>query len=150
MKEIRDDIWNYYEKSWIVIPVNGDVKDGRAVMDKGLALQANERIEYLDKTLGYYIQNSGNKPVFLMGEKIIAFPVSDHWNLKANLHLIEESAKSIVETLNKDFEGEDIKIYIPKVGCGEGGLNWKDVKPILKKYLDDRFVVCDLNSDYFT
>ena len=32
------------------------------------------------------------------------------------------------------------EIYLPKVGCGNGGLKWEDVKPHLK-FLDDRFIV---------
>jgi len=35
-------------------------------------------------------------------------------------------------TKNLDFES----IIIPRPGCGNGGLNWKDIKPIVKQILD--------------
>ena len=28
-------------------------------------------------------------------------------------------------------------IAFPALGCGHGGLNWNDVKPLMKKYLED-------------
>jgi hypothetical protein len=30
------------------------------------------------------------------------------------------------------------------VGCGNGRLNWRDVRPVLEKYFDDSFTVVTL------
>ena len=35
----------------------------------------------------------------------------------------------------------------PRVGCGNGALDWKDVRPILRRYLDDRFILVSLPSE---
>ena len=37
-------------------------------------------------------------------------------------------------------------VALPRVGRGNGRLDWKDVKPILEG-LDDRFVVCYMLED---
>ena len=148
MKEIKGNIWDFHDKgNWIVISTNGTItKSGKLVMGRGVALQAKERIKYIDSTLAYYIKQFGNKPVLLMGEKIITFPVKHNWFEKADLKLIEISAKSLIKSLNSMTFTQEDKIYLPRVGCMNGGLDWKDVKPILEKYLDERFVVCDINA----
>jgi hypothetical protein len=34
------------------------------------------------------------------------------------------------------------EVYLPQLGCSNGQLKWKDVKPLMEKYLlDERFIV---------
>jgi hypothetical protein len=33
------------------------------------------------------------------------------------------------------------EIILPQLGCGSGGLAWRDVRPLIAPILDDRFVV---------
>lgn len=148
MMEATGDIWDYYNQgNWIVIPTNGTVKrNGEAVMGRGLALQAKSRFPQLSFALGRFINAYGNV-VFVSNLqnrefrsiKLITFPVKNHWKETASLHLIERSCNQLVYVAPQNF-----LIYLPKVGCGNGRLDWKNVKPILEERLDDRFIVVSL------
>jgi hypothetical protein len=145
MKEIYvDNIWNAWNKGFcIVIPTNGFVKkNGECVMGRGLALQAKERFPDLPKRLGHRIGEFGNVVFIFREYRLLTFPVKHKkWWEKADLKLIEKSAKELQEIFKYNLCGIPTPVYLPKVGCGNGKRNWTDVKPILEKYLDDRFIV---------
>jgi len=142
MKEVSGNIWDYHNKGdWIAITTNGDVKsNGEAVMGKGVALQAKRRFPELPYELGQAIKVYGNRVILLDGmmkvRKIFSFPVKHHWWEKASLELIKESAENLAAIL-----ATSSVLYTVRPGCGNGGLDWKDVKPILEEYFDDRFVI---------
>ena len=141
MKEVTGNIWDYYDKgNWIVITTNGTVKaNGEAVMGRGVALQAKERFPGLALTLGKIIADSGNNVHWTALPKLIYFPVKYQWWGRADLNLIERSCKELVDLV--DHIGVMPICYMVRPGCGNGGLDWKDVKPILEKYLDRKSVV---------
>ena len=145
MKTIKGNIWDYWQNNcFIIIPTNGFVKkDGSLVMGKGLALQAKNTIHNIEYLLGKSIKTEGNKIFILKEARTITFPVKYNWWEKADLNLIEKSAQELKKLA--DNCSRFLPIYLPKVGCGNGKLNWKDVEPILDKYLDERFIVVDLN-----
>lgn len=58
------------------------------------------------------------------------------WMSQAQPELIMRSAE--VLSLLADSEGWK-SVVVPRPGCGAGGLDWKDVKPLLSPLLDDRF-----------
>lgn len=149
MKEIAGNIWDYYKQGhWVVITTNGTVrKDGRAVMGRGVALQAAERFPGLTEKLGQHIQKYGNVLSFSPLDHIITFPVKKEWYEKASLSLIEQSARDLWDWLNQ-ANGLPDEVYLVRPGCGNGGLAWNDVKPILKKWLDDRFIVVEIERCY--
>lgn len=133
-------------KTIVCVPTNGIVKaNGHAVMGAGMAKQANEMFPSLNlsKKLGDYLKKYGNR-VFLLGHTenfvIVNFPTKHHWKDKADLELIKKSANELF-TLCEKFKIWDC--HIPRVGCGLGGLNDKDVlealKPILSKESDTCF-----------
>lgn len=147
MKIIKGNIWDYWNNGdWIVIPTNGTIKkDDSCVMGKGLALQAKEHLRGIEYIIGAFIKRYGNNTLIICKE-IITFPVKHNWWEMADIKLIEKSCNQLLALVDTQMTKGNIieSIYLPKVGCGAGGLNWKDVEPILDKYLDERFIVVDL------
>lgn len=138
------DFWNAGE--WIVITTNGNVKkNGRAVMGKGVALEASQKCPNLSKILGEYIQEGGNQVYFFPEYKIITFPTKNNWKNDSLINLIELSAHDLLIGVNNShfFADKIERVYMPKPGCGNGNLDWKDVEPILDSYLDKRFIICE-------
>lgn len=63
------------------------------------------------------------------------------WKGVSDLTLIERSARLLVDLVDT---AKVSMLVMPRPGCGRGNLSWlRAVKPILKKYFDDRFVIVD-------
>ena len=146
MQEVKGNIWDYYYKgNWIVITTNGNTKTNReAVMGKGIALQAAQRLPGLPLFLGGMLNDFGNKVFRLDQWRIVTFPTKYNWWEKSSLDLIEVSTNELrlATSFASGLQGKSI--YLVRPGCSNGGLDWKDVKPILEKYLDDRYIVVNL------
>ncbi len=147
MKELTGDLWEV-EADARVITTNGLVKkDGRAVMGRGVAKQAAERYPWLPEWLGLSLRVIGNHVrMFLPNEGnatyLIMFPVKHNWWETANLDLIKRSAEELVTLIDGQFS-KGVTIVLSRPGCGNGGLRWEDVKPVIEPLLDDRFVVVE-------
>jgi hypothetical protein len=145
MKEIIGNIWVQAKyPAYIVIPTNGVVKhNGECVMGRGLAYQAKIKYPDLPKELGGYIKDHGNIVFVFCEYNLLTFPVKHMYNQKADISLINESAKQLREILLDKFWLSPV--YIPHVGCGNGGLLWSDVKPIIEQYFGDleNIIICD-------
>ncbi len=133
----------------IVIPTNGDInRQGKAVMGRGLALQAARRYPLLPKVFADLLRDNGNHVLDVYQPRhmptILTFPVKHHWHHIAELELIERSAQELVVKTNRLGYR---RVSLPRVGCGNGALAWKDVRPILEQYLDDRFILVSLPSE---
>lgn len=145
MLETTGNLWTT-PADWRVITTNGDVKtNGACVMGRGCALEACERFPGIDHVLGRMIQGLGNH-VHVLKEGILSFPVKHHWRDRADIELIRRSATELRDFCDGrgtgiDYRGPFYRILLPRPGCGNGGLNWTDVKPILESILDDRFAV---------
>lgn len=150
MIEAKGNMWDA-EVDAFVITTNGFVKkNGEAVMGRGCAKEASTYWPKFPKLLGNHINKNGNVVgLFTYGSfqdgmtAIFTFPVKYNWWEKADSNLIEKSCKELVNYVESIWFGKMIKIAIPRPGCGNGQLDWEDVKPILEKYLDDRFIVYD-------
>lgn len=144
----KGNIWAYEKDHLIVIPTNigWKMNGGANIMGKGLALQAEEK--YPGFALWYgqkCIQGGLKTPVLLYPEApLIAFPVKPlnpeapwlSWRNKAHLGLIEKSARELAAL------EVDRPVAVSMVGCGAGGLDMSEVRPILDKHLsDDRFTL---------
>lgn len=148
MKEVRGDIWNFHEQGhWIVIMTNSSIKkDGQAVMGKGIAYQAARKFPELPLLLADELKANGNQIFFFYNLRLITFPTKNDWREPSSLITIEVSARHLAQTVDVAATrwGFNLdEVYMVRPGCGNGGLNWKDVKPILEKYLDDRFIVVE-------
>lgn len=144
MKEIKGNIWDIAKGAIVSITTNGDVnRSGACVMGRGVAYQAAKKWPKLPFIIGELLLRGGNQPYFIDidgYEKLITFPVKHHWNQKADINLIRETAEKLSSLLlNTEFN-----VYIPRPGCGNGGLIWLDVAPILSSILDDRFWIVSL------
>ena len=153
MKEIVADLWDLWEAgAWIVVPTNGSIKkNGDAVMGAGVALQAKRRLPWLPGDIGTVIATYGNVVLVLGVDHIVTFPVKHDWKQGADLALIEASAKQLLHWFmdaNLNYVERPETVFLPWVGCGNGGLDTPDVLPVLKKYLDHHFVVVTRWQDY--
>lgn len=157
------DIWDMYDDGkTICITTNGSIKqNGAAVMGRGVAGQAKKRVWGLDIVLGKLLAKNGNvvQRIFPR-EQIFAFPVKPAWAVcrwdksnivehmqakykpgwsvpgwasTASIELIEQSAHQL--TLLRGL-GHFDEIYLPRPGCGAGGLIWDLVEPIFEDFGD--------------
>lgn len=145
MKEITGDIWDFHKQGhWIVITTNGIIKsNGRAVMGKGIALQAKERFYRLPLLLGNWIRDFGNTLGIFQDYHIVTLPTKNHWSEISDIKLIDSQCQILAKAFGFASGRQKETVYMVRPGCGLGELNWKDVKPILEKYLDDKFVVVE-------
>lgn len=65
---------------------------------------------------------------------IINFPTKGHWRSKSKLSDIEAGLADLREVIRT----RDIaSIAVPPLGCGNGGLDWRDVRPLIEATLGD-------------
>lgn len=65
---------------------------------------------------------------------IINFPTKRHWKSKARLKDIEVGLASLRQTL---LDLNVSSVAVPPLGCGNGGLEWSRVYPLIRQYLGD-------------
>lgn len=65
---------------------------------------------------------------------IINFPTKTHWRVKTRVEWVEDGLKDLVRVIRE----KDIRsIAIPPLGCGNGGLNWSDVRPLIEAAMNE-------------
>jgi len=142
MIEMAGNLWDFYKKdpeAYICITTNGFVKKtGECVMGRGVALEAKQKFPELPKLLGFLIKKFGNYVFIFPRYNIFTFPTKHKWMEDSDLKLIEKSAAHLMLYINK-FDIS--RVYLPRPGCGNGKLKWKDVKPIIENILDDRVLI---------
>lgn len=63
---------------------------------------------------------------------VLNFPTKRHWRHPSKLEWIEAGLKKFVSEHEKRGITE---ISFPRLGCGNGGLDWDDVRPLMEKHL---------------
>ncbi len=148
MNEQTGDMFqNYLEPDVLyVITTNGYVKnDQTAVMGAGVAKTATELQKNVRRILGDYILAWGNRCYLLPGN-MVSLPVKHHWKEKADEDLI---ARSLAQLRGMWIDLGRPRLYLPRPGCGNGGLSWYHVRPLVESYFgnEDRVSVWSLESE---
>jgi len=145
LEEIKGNIWNYYDKgNQIVILMSySRAKNGEVIMNKGIALQAKQKFPSLPRELSTTLSIYGDHLICDSSRKIIFFPIKYSQQEKTDLSLIKKGAQELLDLFNKHIKDYPTPIYITKSEDEENELPWKNIKNILEKYLDDRFVIVE-------
>ena len=108
------------------------------VMGKGIALQFKQAFPENYEKYCQACERGEVKPgrmfVFatgnLMGTKfIVNFPTNRHWKGKSKIEDVDRGLDSLVETIRANR----IKtIAVPPLGCGNGGLDWAEVRNLIQ------------------
>lgn len=109
------------------------------VMGKGVALEFKKRypamFEDYKKRCEKGLLKVG-QPYLWEDEtaQVLNFPTKRHWRAGSRLEDIEAGLKYLAAHYT---EMGIITLAMPPLGCGNGGLDWGDVKALLAKYLGD-------------
>jgi len=106
------------------------------VMGAGLALQFKTRyklnyITYKEACDEGYIRIGCGLNVKEYDKYIFNFPTKKHWKDPSKLEYIELGLIDLAEHI---FQFDINSVAIPALGCGLGGLDWNDVRPLIEKF----------------
>lgn len=107
------------------------------VMGKGIALEFKNKYPEMFKAYQNVCENQsfdiGKLLLWRKSEKwVLLFPTKKHWRAPSQVSYIEKGLEKFVHSYEKlGIES----IAFPRLGCGNGGLDWDVVKPIMEKYL---------------
>lgn len=65
---------------------------------------------------------------------LVNFPTKAHWRSKSKISYVEDGLDALVKAI---LEHGIKSIAIPPLGCGNGGLDWADVRPLIVSKLED-------------
>jgi len=154
MVKVKGNIWELGRSPhWIVVPTNiGWTSEGKNVMGAGIALQAKRHYPMLPSWYGAFCKRFGAATQPCCFSNLILFPVKPldlghpylSWRQEASLELIERSAYNLAQAVRIMERVGGANIYVPLVGCGNGGRKPEEVLPILERHLtDERFVLVE-------
>lgn len=111
------------------------------VMGKGIALQFKRRFPGNFKAYKLAVENGQVEPgtmfVWHTGrlnnpQYVINFPTKRHWRARSRLVDIESGLEDLARTVQ---ELAIRSIAVPPLGCGNGGLDWTDVRRLIESHL---------------
>jgi O-acetyl-ADP-ribose deacetylase (regulator of RNase III) len=109
------------------------------VMGKGIAAEFKRRYPGMFRRYAEHCKNGsldiGKLYLYRTANKLILnFPTKKHWRHPSRLEYIEAGLKKFVDT----YAAHGIvSISFPQLGCGNGGLPWSEVQPLMQRYLKD-------------
>lgn len=112
----------------------------KGIMGKGIALQFRQAFPGMFKDYEKACKDErvalGKMDVHDLGglaggpRWIINFPTKGHWKTKSRIQDVESGLDDLVATIRK----LGIKsIAVPPLGCGNGGLPWSEVRPLIEE-----------------
>jgi O-acetyl-ADP-ribose deacetylase (regulator of RNase III)/uncharacterized protein YwgA len=123
------------------------------VMGKGVALEFKKRFPAMFED---YVRRCEQKQVRLgepyvfydiSGAQIINFPTKDHWRSPSRLQDIERGLDYFV----RHASSWGVKsVALPPLGCGNGGLEWSEVGPLIYRKLHDLPIQVEVYAPYGT
>lgn len=107
------------------------------VMGKGLALSFKQRypemFERYKAVCEKHLLTVGKLMLFYEPDHwLLLFPTKENWRNPSKLEYIEKGLMKFVQTY---AEKNITSIAFPRLGCGNGELDWNDVKPLMERYL---------------
>lgn len=125
------------------------------VMGKGMALSFKQRYPQMFERY----KNACEKHLLAIG-KLMLFYEADHWLLMfptkenwRNPSKLEYIEKGLIKFVSTYADKSITSVAFPKLGCGNGELNWSDVKPLMERYLKklpiDVYIYLGTNPDIF-
>lgn len=144
--------------------IEGDIFDSPAqvivntvntvgVMGKGLALSFKKRypdmFESYKKVCEKHQLTIGKLMLYQEADHwILLFPTKENWRNPSKLEYIE---KGLMKFVNTYAEKHITSIAFPKLGCGNGELDWKSVQPLMERYLKplpiDVYIYLGINNE---
>lgn len=132
IKYVKGDIFNSPSK--IIVNTVNTV----GVMGKGIALEYKKRypemfIKYHELCANHQL-DIGKLYLWKKADKwVLLFPTKKHWRNPSTLEYIEQGLIKFADNWDKLGAAS---IAFPRLGCGNGGLDWNVVKPLMEKYLN--------------
>lgn len=123
------------------------------VMGKGIAAVFKEKYpgmcaSYREMCARHEIHTGRLYPYFENGKvRVLNFPTKEHWRSPSKIEYIENGLAWFVQ----NYEALGIQsIAFPPLGCGNGGLDWDDVGPIMYEKLVNLPIDIEIYAPYGT
>ena len=109
------------------------------VMGKGIALEYKKRYPDMFQAYRDICDRRKLKTGSLMlyyepDHWVLLFPTKENWRNPSRMEYIEAGLAKFCRTY---AEKGITSVAFPKLGCGNGELNWSEVQPVMEKYLKD-------------
>jgi len=123
------------------------------VMGKGLALSFKQRypqmFERYKNACEKHLITIGKLMLFYEADHwLLMFPTKENWRNPSKLEYIE---KGLMKFVSSYADKSITSVAFPRLGCGNGELNWNDVKPLMERYLKklpiDVYIYLGTNPD---